>query len=253
MKLFYKFSFLGLIAVTLIFPSLNIKAQEEENTTGFEFTYGADLVNRYVWRGCELAGKNNPQFQPSLNFNYSTENYGSFGFGIWSSFGLKKNYIEADYSLSYGISTDFGEFGIVVTDYYFPSNKLKFFNFKDKGEGAHTLEAAFSYVPTEVFPIKLLLANNILNDLPNDNSLYIEASYPFELATLSFNAFVGAAKGKSAYYGVNTEKFELINTGISVSRGVNFTDNFALQFGLDEVYNAHLKKNYIVFKISYYN
>ena len=253
MKLFYKFTFLGLIAFAIIFSSQNIKAQEEENATGFEFTYGADLISRYIWRGCELAGKNNPQFQPSVNFSYSTESAGTVSFNIWSSFGLKKNYIETDFTLSYNIATNFGEFGVSLVDYYYPYQKQKFFNFKDNGEGSHTVEAAFSYVPTEDFPLKLLLANNILNDLPNDNSLYIEASYPFELLTLSFNAFAGAAKGNSLYYGVNTDKFELINTGISVSREVSFTESFAMQFGLDEIYNPHTKKNYIVLKIFYYN
>ncbi|MCX8054945.1 MAG: hypothetical protein N3A67_04695 [Ignavibacteria bacterium] len=236
----------------LILSATVIKAQEDEQATGLEFTYGADLVSRYIWRGGELAGKSNPQFQPTVNLTYSTENAGSFSFGIWSSFGLKKNYIETDFTLSYNISTDFGEFGIAFADYHFPYTKKKFFDFKGDGEGSHTIEAAFSYVPTQEFPIKLFLANNLWNDIPNDNSLYIEASYPFELLTLSFNAFVGTAKGKSFYYGVNTDKFELTNAGISVSRAVNFTEDFALQFGLDEIYNQHLKKNYIVFKISYF-
>ncbi|MEJ5244146.1 MAG: TorF family putative porin [Bacteroidota bacterium] len=253
MKLINNFVVIGLFTFTLFFSSIVIKAQDNEEATGLEFTYGADLVSRYVWRGGELAGKNNPQFQPAVNLTYSTENAGSFSFGIWSSFGLKKNYIETDFTLSYNISTDFGEFGIALTDYYFPYLKNKFFNYKDDGEGSHIIEGALSYVPVQEYPIKLLLANNLLNDLPNDNSLYIEASYPFELLTLSFNAFVGTAKGRSFYYGVNTDKFELTNAGISVSRAVNFTEDFALQFGLDEIYNQHLKKNYIVFKISYYN
>lgn len=253
MKLINNFLAFCLFSVTVILSTIAIKAQEDEQSTGFEFTYGADLVSRYVWRGGELAGKNNPQVQPTVNINYLTENAGSFSFGIWSSFGLKKNYIETDFTLSYNISTDFGEFGIALTDYYFPYLKNKFFNYKDNGKGSHTIEGALSYVPTQEFPIKLLLANNLLNDLPNDNSLYIEASYPFELLTLSFNTFVGAAKGRSFYYGVNTDKFEFTNAGISVSRSVNFTESFAMQFGLDEIYNYHLKKNYLVFKISYYN
>lgn len=253
MKLIHKLIAFSLFWATIIFSNTIIKAQEEEESTGLEFTYGADLVSRYIWRGGELAGKNNPQIQPSVNLAYSTENAGSFGFGIWSSIGLKKNYIETDFALSYNISTNIGEFGIVFTDYYYPYLKNKFFNFKDDGNGSHIIEGAFSYVPTEEFPLKLLLANNLLNDLPNDKSLYIEASYPFELLTLSFNTFVGAAKGRSFYYGVNTDKFELINAGISVSRAVDFTENFAMQFGLDEIYNYHLKKNYLVFKISYYN
>jgi len=243
--------FCVLLFVVSVSPS--IAQSEEESETGFQLTYGADLVSQYVWRGSEIGEKMGiPHLQPGINLDYLTRNSGTFTAYVWASYGISANYLETDFALSYEFETRYGTFGLGFTDYYYPYLRTWVLNFDKNGEGAHTIEGQFTYTFIESFPIQVLLASNLHNDLSGDNSLYIESSYPFDAGRFSFNLLAGAAKGESIYYGIDKEKFQLISTGITIGTAINFSEKFALPVGLDLIYNPFSEKGYVVFRVSYF-
>lgn len=252
--IFYKniLLFLGLVVFSSIAIIPPIALAEEKADNNVTLNYGADAVSRYIWRGLELGSKANiPHFQPNLGASYETEKAGTFNFSIWSSFGISSDYIETDLILGYELSTPSGTIGVAITDFIFPSNKKNFFNFDNHGEGAHTCEVALSYAYIESFPLKLTLASNVYNDIEDDNSLYAEASFPFEIATVSFNTFAGLTKGPSIYYGVADNTLQCINSGISASKNIEFSESISITAGIDCIYNPYIDKGFVVFKLSY--
>ncbi len=49
-----------------------------------ELSLGADVLNRYVWRGLDLGGKS-PSIQPWMKINAGNDNH-VFSFGAWGAF-----------------------------------------------------------------------------------------------------------------------------------------------------------------------
>ena len=129
------------------------------------FDLGADVYNRYVWRGTDFG--NTPAIQPSIS--YSAGNFEVGAWGSWSvtgASGANENDLYATYSL--------GDFSFTVTDYFFPSyNNDQFFEYGE--HGSHTIEASAGYSYQN---LSVLAAMNVLGN-DTDNSKYIEASYGF--------------------------------------------------------------------------
>lgn len=251
-----KFYYLPVILfVSLFLSSSALLAQEaadstKEETKPYSFNFGADVVSRYVWRGIEL-GESMPQVQPYGSFDLNLNSAGSFSLGVWGSYGFTGKYAENDFSLKYSYETSMGTFSATATDYYYPYiDSLKLSDFKNNGEGAHTMEAAFLYNGPESFPISFTLSSNVYNDLPDQKSLYVEVGYPVKFNGTSLNFFAGAAQGPSVWHCVTSDKFEVINLGFNVSKEIKITQDFNLPVGLSFVMNPHVKNTYIVFKVS---
>ena len=109
------------------------------NSASFAQTVGlgADFASKYIWRG--LIINNAANVQPSLTFNSS-----GFSAGFWGSYStgnLAFSTDELDIFASYTFSGEAGDFGLLITDYFFPNAGLRLGDFTDGG-GAHTLEAA---------------------------------------------------------------------------------------------------------------
>ncbi|HEX3029353.1 MAG TPA: TorF family putative porin, partial [Clostridia bacterium] len=225
---------------SLFLGSSVLTAQEAEDSTKegskpYSFNFGADVVSRYVWRGIEL-GESMPQIQPYGSFDLNLNSAGSFSLGVWGSYGFTGNYAENDFYLKYSYETSAGTFSATATDYYYPYiDTLKLSDFKNNGEGAHTMEAAFLYNGPESFPISFTLSSNIYNDLPENKSLYVEVGYPVKFNGTSLNFFAGAAQGPSVWHCVTSDKFEVINLGFNVSKDIKITQDFNLPVGLSFV------------------
>ena len=207
---------------------------------GQEINVGADLVNRYVWRGLDIA--NSPSLQPAISVSEV-----GFEVGFWGAYTLTNDVSvsnEIDGWLAYTVNPVLGEFTFSVVDYYFPNAGIKLGNFKN-GEGAHTLEGAVSYSG----PFSALIAYNFYND-PGKN-IYLEIGYPLQFDDISVDLFIGATPGSNTnpdYYGA--DNFSVINTGIKVSKEIKITENYALPVFSSLIVNPRLSIAHLVFGIS---
>jgi hypothetical protein len=218
--------------------------KKEKNAVSFEF--GMDLVSRYVWRGNDYG--NAPAFQP-----YASVALAGFEFGVWGSFAFgtpagAPPYTENELYLEYTTTTPAGPLTATLSDYYYPSNGLKFFNYRGNNEGAHTLELSFNYGGTSEYPLSVLAAVNVYND--TSNSVYLEAGYSFEVEEVSVKAFVGGTKGESAWYEVADKGFRLINVGLTLSRNIPISTSFSLPVSITVGLNPYAEQSILVFKIS---
>lgn len=238
------------LAAALLFTiSGSVFSQEEEEKSGpVSFSLGADAVSRYVWRGSQFGG--DPHIQPYGSLDVDAGSLGSLSLGVWASYGMNSNFSENDLSLTYSYATPVGNLSVALTDYYYPFAGLAFSNFDGDGQGAHTMELAFSYEGTEELPLRFLISNNIHNDIPGENSLYAEAGYSFDVQDVTLDLFLGGAKGVSSWYGITTDKFELINLGFTASKSVKISQEFSVPLSLQMVYNPYVKNTFVVFKLS---
>jgi len=220
--------------------------QNEKEKSAVSFEFGMDLVSRFVWRGIDLGDA--PAVQPHASISLA-----GFEFGTWGSYALSGSageppFSEYDLYLQYSDTTSVGTFTTALTDYYFPSDGLKFFNYRGRNEGAHTLEASMSYGGTEKFPLELTVAVNVYND--TSNSLYFEIGHSFEVGEVSVNAFVGGAVGESAWYEVADEGFRLINAGLTFSRTLPLSSASSLPVSVSVGINPYSERSFLVFKAS---
>ena len=196
---------------------------------GQSASIGADVFSRYVWRGTDLG--ESMAVQPALTFGF-----GALEVGAWGSYsvsasgaGANENDIWATYTVTApnGASFSFG-----FTDYYFPGPGAEGFFVTD----AHTLELSASFTGLESFPISLYAGRMSRND--PDNSLYLEASVPvsaFEEVDLSLTA--GMVAGESDFYG--TEGTAFVNLGITASKDLVITEDFAVPMSVSYIVNAN--------------
>ena len=126
--------------------------------------FGADVVNRYVWRGTDFG--NAVSVQPGMSISY-----GNIEVGAWSSWaitggGANENDLYASFST--------GPIGITLTDYYFPglTEDDAFFSYSDD-DAVHILEISASLALDDM-PLSAMVAYNFSGDA--DDSFWVEAS-----------------------------------------------------------------------------
>ena len=160
-----------LFAAPLLF-ALTLSAVPADAGVGF----GADVVNRYVWRGTDFG--NAVSVQPGMSISH-----GNVEIGAWSSWAISGgDYNELDLYVSFSS----GPIGITLTDYYFPTQDFNddphagevktddaFFSYSDE-DAVHILEISASLAPDGV-PLSALVAYNVSGDA--DNSFWAEATY----------------------------------------------------------------------------
>ncbi len=209
------------------------------------FNLGADLMSRYIWRGADFG--ESASVQPTLSFSAAGFEIGSWASYSFTADGAGAN--EHDLWLAYTVETAAsGSFSIGVTDYYFPApGSTDFFDFAGDGEGAHWIEPYLSYTGPASFPITLSGAAFVHND--PDNSVYLQASYPFKVDGVELGFTAGAVANQSAFYG--TEGFAVVNLGLSASRSIPITDAFALPLSVAYILNPDMERSYLVFGLSF--
>lgn len=201
-----------------------------------EFSFGADIVSRYVWRGIDFG--ESASIQPALTFSH-----GGLEIGTWASYATNPGSADAnEHDLWIGYSA--GAFSVGITDYYFP-NGGDFSDF-DSEEGAHVLEPYFSFNGTDAFPATLYIAANVYND--PDNSVYINASMPFAVGGVEMSFGIGAVAGESAWYGI--EGAGIMDIGLGASKSIPITEKFELPVSVSYILNPSYDKSYLVFGIS---
>jgi hypothetical protein len=218
-----------LLAASLMMVPMNLKAQEEAESSPFDV--GADLVSSYLWRGTKFG--TGPAIQPYLELAL-----GNFSIGGWGSYSFTSDEAaEADLYLSYGF--DFG-LSIGLTDYYFPGTK--YFDYS-ADSGSHAFEINLGY---EIKGFSIA-ANYILNTAGSAGSaqgdMYFEAGYGFKY----FSLFAGAGNGWHSSDG----EFALCNIGISAEHEINITDKFALPISGALIWNPEREQFHVVVGVSF--
>ena len=208
------------------------------------FSLGSDFMSRYVWRGYDFG--ESLSIQPALTFSA-----GGFEIGSWASYSVSADGAganEHDLWLGYTIATPTsGSFSIGLTDYYFPSpDGLGFFDFDGDGDGAHWIEPSVSYTGPDTFPISLYGAAFVHND--PDNSIYLQAAYPFTVDSVELGLTAGAITGESAFYG--TTGFAVVNLGLTATKSIQVTDSFALPLSVSYILNPDTERTFLVVGIS---
>lgn len=226
-----------LSAMMLVAMMTTAFAQEKENKV--ETALGADFVNNYIWRGQDLGSV---AFQPTLGVGYK-----GLSLTAWGSYGLTdpNDVKEFDLTLTYSI----GGLNIGVTDYWFsvgldPDGRyLKY----DAHGTNHIFEANIGYD----FGVASLqwYTNFAGNDGTGNNgkraySSYVEATAPFRLSSVDWQAVVGVVPFATTSYG--TTGFAVTNLSLKAIKEIRVTDTFSLPIFGQLVANPCSQKAYIV-------
>ncbi len=243
-----------IVAIVALFASTGLFASE--------FSVGADIMSRYVWRGVDFG--NSPSIQPTVEFST-----GDFTIGSWGAFSVDTDiYQELDLYISYTIAD---MITIGVTDYFFPTYNTeetpinnKYFNLK-KEETGHLFEGNLGF---ECKKIPLTLSVNVAfygadfptldmdtpdneeDDVPDfDNpnySTYIEVGYGGTVKDVEWSTFIGITPAEGLY---GTE-FGVVNMGLNLSKEVAITESFSLPVSGGFILNPQAENAFLVFGIS---
>lgn len=191
-----------LFAAPLLF-ALTLAAVPADAGVGF----GADVVNRYVWRGTDFG--NAVSVQPGMSISH-----GNIEVGAWSSWAItdgsaNENDLYASFSS--------GPIGITLTDYYFPGLTADdmFFSYGD-ADAVHILEVSASLALDDM-PLSALVAYNFSGD-PED-SFWVEASLDLgEMEETAVSVTVGLGNG---VYTTDTDP-ALVSVSLNMSKGDYF-------------------------------
>jgi|Marorgknorr_s2lv_3_1036020.scaffolds.fasta_scaffold11750_3 hypothetical protein len=225
-----------LILLFVLTGSLNAIAQE----TSSNFSFGADVQSRYIWRGLQLGGAS-PSVQPSIE--YAT---GKFTFGAWGAYSLGGSNLvqEMDLYLTFEISD---AVSLTVTDYYFPTEGAVN-NYLTLGTNTgHVYEAMISFAGTEAFPIGLTVASNFAG--ASTGSTYVEASYTKTSGAIEYTLFAGGVFGDDDGYYL-TDGSGLINLGIGISKEIQLTKSFSLPVNTALIINPDAENVFLTFGFS---
>ncbi|MDE2740585.1 MAG: hypothetical protein OXI58_03300 [Gemmatimonadota bacterium] len=174
--------------------------------------FGADVVNRYVWRGTDFG--NAVSVQPGMSISS-----GNIEVGAWSSWAISGSGAnENDLYVSFSS----GPVGITLTDYYFPTQDFDevktddaFFSYSDE-DGVHWLEISASLAPDGV-PLSALVAYNVSGDV--NDSFWAEATYDLgEMEETAVSVTAGFGNGA---YTTDTDP-ALVSVGLNMSKGDYF-------------------------------
>ena len=202
-----------LFAAPLLF-ALTLAAVPADAGVGF----GADVVNRYVWRGTDFG--NAVSVQPGMSISH-----GNIEVGAWSSWAITDGGAnENDLYVSFSS----GPVGITLTDYYFPglTDDDSFFSYNNYSKeelekdaeksNPHILEVSAS-LALNGMPLSALAAFNVFGD--PDDSFWVEATY--DLGEMEETAVSVTAGFGNGVYTTDTDP-ALVSVGLNMSKGDYF-------------------------------
>ncbi len=223
-----KKSSLILIAAFLLAGSYAGVAQETKGA----WTTGADIFNRYNWRGSDFG--NSPVVQPTIKYVD-----GGFTLGAWGSYSLSSTTTatEADLFMTYAFKSGFS---LTATDYYFPSEPGSvghYFNYDKKKYQFFEISPAYTNG-------KFTITGNYFFANSN-NDIYVEAAYAFK----TVNFFVGG--GNWMYTKNMTSDFNLVNIGISTTKTLTVSDKLSIPLTGKVILNPDKEQIFFVFGFSF--
>lgn len=240
-----------------IMPASRLTGQDTGKSSGFSF--GADVVSRYIWRGLNLGGSA-AHIQPDMSYSL-----GKTGLSLeaWAShaIGSSRTGTEVDLILSY---TPVSILTFAVTDYYFPIDTAgargDFLNFK-KGETRHVFEGSITFNGSENIPVYAIFAINFYGADGTDSNgdpyyaKYAEIGYTHAFSDADMKVFMGAAldnprtsKGWYGYYGPSGG---IVNLGLTLAKKIKITDSYSLPVNSSLIVNPESQNIYIVFGLTF--
>lgn len=179
----------------------------------------ADFVSQYIWRGQELA---DCSVEPTLGVTWR-----GLSLSAWGNVGLTDpdDTKEFDLTLSYSIAG----FHAGITDYWFNTPNPKYFVY-EAHRTSHVFEANVGY---DFGPVALNWYTNFAGNDGVDKkgkraySSYVEASAPFNLGGLAWNATLGAVPYATSFY-ENVNGFAVVNASLSATYDIKITDTFSV-------------------------
>lgn len=208
-----------------------------------ETTVGADVVSRYIWRGCDLG---DAAFQPTLGVSTA-----GFDLSLWGSTGIVNftDTKEFDVTLSYGIAG----LSVGVTDYWFSTGIEpygRYFGYKEK-ETDHVFEAFLGY--DLGFASISWYTNFAGNDFKANGdraySSYCEISAPFSAFGADWTATAGFVASESVEY--VTEGFSVTNLSVTATKELEISDRFSLPISAGLTVNPCSEMAYLTFGLSF--
>ncbi|MFW6226746.1 MAG: TorF family putative porin [Bacteroidota bacterium] len=239
-----------------ICPSLSF-TQDSEAAESSNFSMGADLTSRYIWRGLNLGGSS-PHIQPYVEYTFGNS---GLAIGAWGSYSIgNTGGSEADLYLSYA-PLDFLSF--TFTDYFFPADlpfeRSDYFNY-DPDETSHTLEAMLTVGGSANIPFYATFAINIFGadgvnaDGDKYNAKYIEVGYNGSFKEYDYSTFLGIApddpdtdNGGAGWYG---DSAGIVNLGAGFSKTITIAEKELPVFST-VIFNPEAGNFYIVFGFSF--
>lgn len=224
----------GALALGLIFAS-GAMAQDK-----IEANVSADVVSQYYWRGQDLGSVS---LQPTLGLSWK-----GLSLTAWGSVGLSKWDDTKEFDLTLAYQT--GGFHVGVTDYWFDNTKdrdHRYFYY-NAGSTSHVFEANVGY---DFGPVALNWYTNFAGaDGVNKSgdraySSYFEATAPFRLAKLDWEASIGAVPYATDFYGDATG-FAVTHVGVKATKDLKITDKFSVPVFAQVAANPSTQKAYFV-------
>lgn len=245
------FASLFALCLTAMMPVPNAQAQS--------VSVGADVMNRYVWRGAVFS--TSASIQPSLSYSQS-----GFTVGSWGSFSMSPDGTggdELDLYASYGFDLgDSGSLSIGVTDYFFPDQSgapgqatganQAFFDYDTNANDVspHTIEPNIGYTGPESLPISLYAAINAYGT--SENAAWLEVSYPFSVESVDLSVALGGTPNDEGgfYFTDGDTDAGITKFSLSASRSIEITDSFSLPIMGSYYLNPYHETSYFLFGIS---
>lgn len=241
-----------LLSLFVLFVSIPLFAQDDEEKKGVSFGLGADFVSQYVWRGMSMAGAS---IQPGM-----TLSAGGLDLTVWGSTeigSVKSEDQVAMKEVNLIAMYDFGEtgFGIGFMDSWTQKKGgASYFNYKS-GETEHTIDVELFYdLPYEKFPLSLawytmFYGADKQEDTGSQNySSYFELAYPFKIKPIELEAACGMVPYASDYY--STDGFGVINLSLQAMSDIPLSSHFKLPVFVKAAWNPYHDDVHVLFGLS---
>ena len=197
----------------------------------WDYSVGADLVSRYVWRGTGYS--NSPAFQPALEVLYS-----NLAIGAWGSYSFNSLDIpEADLYLRY----TFWKLKFTCWDYfYMDMSKVRnsYFVYNQEKMG-HDFSFDTEFILSEKVPLKVLVSYNFYG-ADSLHSSYFETSYTLT-KRIPLEIFVGFTPS-AGWYGNGTG---IVNTGVCLIKEYKISDENKMPVYCKLIFNPQRENIYL--------
>ena len=200
----------------------------------------ADFVSSYIWRGMDSG---NACVQPSLGVNWK----GLTAYA-WGSTEFRNKNNEIDLSLEYECKnlTLYANNSFTQTE----EEPFKYFNYNSHSTG-HTFEIGAGYMLSEKLPLSIswytvFAGNDYRENEKRAWSSYCEVSYPFSVKDVSMSIEAGF----TPWDGMYSNKFNVVNVGLSATKELKITSNFSLPIFGKLIANPYEEQVYFVFGLS---
>jgi len=227
---FVTLSFATLFLCTSLFVS-SLAAQESKKSNP-EFSFGAEVVSSYIWRGQNY--NHTPSLQPWAELSWR-----GFTFGTWSAFRVTG---DGDDEIDLYIAKEAGPLTIALWDYwsYSKTNPGQYFNYNPETT-SHMLEgqAILSFGEENRFNF---LFSSIFYGSDPSKSIYGEAEYIKTFGKNQLSLFTGY-QFKGEYYHSSPG---FVNLGCTYQRQIAVKENFTPYVSLSFVVNPSAGSTYFI-------